>query len=63
MCGVPTAGATSDSRASLQADVRAIERAGRHPFVSASTHTALSPFGNGTVKKDHEVGNDDRHRR
>jgi hypothetical protein len=51
MCGVPTAGATHDSRANLLADVRAIERAGRHPFVLASTDTALSPLGNGLTKR------------
>ena len=51
MCGVPTAGATNDSRANLLADVRAIERAGRHPFVLASTDTALSPLGNGLTKR------------
>ena len=51
MCGVPTAGATNYSRANLLADVRAIERAGRHPFVLASTDTALSPLGNGLTKR------------
>jgi hypothetical protein len=51
MCGAPTAGATDDSRANLLADVRAIERAGRHPFVLAPTDTALSPLGNGQMKR------------
>ena len=51
MCGVPTAGATNYTRANLLADVRAIERAGRHPFVLASTDTALSPLGNGLTKR------------
>jgi hypothetical protein len=51
MCGVPTAGATNFSRANLLADVRAIERAGRHPFVLASTPQELSPLGNGLMKR------------
>ncbi len=51
MCGVPTAGATNHSPANLLADVRAIERAGRHPFVLASTDTQLSPLGNGLTKR------------
>jgi hypothetical protein len=51
MCGVPTAGATDYSRANLLADVRAIERAGRHPFALASTPQGLSPLGNGPVKR------------
>ncbi|HEY5395556.1 MAG TPA: hypothetical protein VIL16_09165 [Trebonia sp.] len=51
MCGVPTAGATNDSRANLLADVRAIERAGRHPFVLASTTQGLEPLGNGQMKR------------
>ena len=51
MCGVPTAGATRHTRAKLLADVRAIERTGRHPFVLASTPQELSPFGNGLMKR------------
>jgi hypothetical protein len=51
MCGVPTAGATDYSRANLLADVRAIERAGRRPFVLASTPQELSPLGNGLTKR------------
>jgi hypothetical protein len=51
MCGVPTAGVTSYSPASLLADVRAVERTGRHPFVLASTNSELSPLGNGMTKR------------
>ena len=51
MCGVPTAATTDRSRANLLADVRAIERAGRHPFVLASTTQELSPLGNGLMKR------------
>jgi hypothetical protein len=51
MCGVPTAGATDSSGANLLADVRAIERAGRNPFVLAPTTYELSPLGNGLVKR------------
>jgi hypothetical protein len=51
MCGVPTAGATDYSSASLLADARAIERAGRNTFVLAPTTYELSPLGNGLVKR------------
>jgi hypothetical protein len=51
MCGVPTAGATDHTRANLLADVDAIERAGRRPFVLASTEAALAPLGNGLTKR------------
>jgi hypothetical protein len=51
MCGVPTAGVTHHTQANMLADVRAIERAGRHPFVLASTNSELSPFGNGLTKR------------
>ena len=51
MCGVPTAGAVHHTRANLLADVRAIERAGRHPFVLAATSQELSPLGNGLMKR------------
>jgi len=53
MCGVPTAGVMlrDQTRANMLADVRAIERAGRHPFVIASTSNKLSPLGNGLVKR------------
>jgi hypothetical protein len=51
MCGVPTAGAVHHTRANLLADVRAIERAGRHPFVLASTPQELSPLGTGLTKR------------
>jgi hypothetical protein len=54
-CGVPTAGATAvgnDNRipaSTLIADVRAIEKAGRHPMVFAPTSGQLAPLGRGTV--------------
>jgi hypothetical protein len=51
MCGVPTAGVTNWSSANLHADVRAIERAGRHPFVLASSTQGLAPLGNGQMKR------------
>jgi hypothetical protein len=53
MCGVPTAGVLvkEPTRVNVLADVRAIERAGRHPFVLASTNSQLSPLGNGLVKR------------
>jgi hypothetical protein len=53
MCGVPTAGLLmkNPTRANVLDDVRAIERAGRHPFVLASTDNQLSLLGNGLVKR------------
>jgi hypothetical protein len=55
MCGVPTAGVTAAgpdnliSAATMIADVRAIEKAGRHPMVLAPTSGQLAPLGRGTV--------------
>jgi hypothetical protein len=53
MCGVPTAGVmpTDQTRVNELDDVRAIERAGRHPFVLAATNNQFSPLGNGLVKR------------
>ena len=52
-CGVPTAGVVlkDQTRANELDDVHAIERAGRHPFVLASTNTQLSLLGSGIVKR------------
>jgi hypothetical protein len=61
-CDVPVAGVTTkvpDANnppgsdilpATVLADVRAIEKAGRHPIVLASTSAGLSHLGNGSVK-------------
>ena len=51
MCDVPIAGVSEVTTATVEADVRAIEQAGRHPVVLAATHKELAPFGNGNVKK------------
>jgi hypothetical protein len=51
MCGVPTAGVQTVTRGGVEADVRAIERAGRHPVLFAATHSQLAPFTNGIVRK------------
>jgi len=51
MCDVPIAGVSKVTTATVEADVRAIEQAGRHPVVLAATHKELAPFGNGNVKK------------
>jgi hypothetical protein len=60
-CGVPVAGVQTVipnantapgnriAAATVLADVRAIEKAGRHPVVLAPTSTQLTPLGNGTV--------------
>jgi hypothetical protein len=61
MCGVPTAGVQTVvpnslttagqliAAGTLLADVRAIEKVGRHPVVLAATSTELAPLGNGVV--------------
>jgi hypothetical protein len=62
MCGVPTAGVQTVipntttagagqliAASTLLADVRAIEKVGRHPIVLAATSTELAPLGNGVV--------------
>jgi len=51
MCGVPVAGATVLTSASLAGVVRRIEQAGRHPFVLASSPGTLALLGNGVVKR------------
>jgi hypothetical protein len=60
-CGVPvaavqtivpgdnTAPGWTASPAAMRADVQAIQKAGRHPVVLASTAAELSPLGNGSV--------------
>jgi hypothetical protein len=47
--GANTAPGWNASPAAMLADVRAIEKAGRHPIVLASTSGELSPLGNGSV--------------
>jgi len=47
--GANTAPGWNPSPAGLVADVRAIERAGRHPIVLAATAEELAPLGNGVV--------------
>jgi hypothetical protein len=61
MCGVPTAGVQTVipnslvpsgqviAATTLLADVRAIEKVGRHPIVLAPTSAQLAPLGNGVV--------------
>jgi hypothetical protein len=61
-CNVPVAGVVTEdptantppgsniAPATVLADVRAIEKAGRHPIVLASTSAELSHLGNGSVK-------------
>jgi hypothetical protein len=51
MCGVPTAGVQTLTREGVAADVRAIERVGRHPVLFAATHSELAPFTNGIVRR------------
>jgi hypothetical protein len=51
MCDVPTAGAVKVPTATVETDVRDIERVGRQPVVLAATHKELAPFSNGKVKK------------
>jgi hypothetical protein len=51
MCGVPTAGVQPVTYGGVEADVRAIERAGRHPVLFAASHSELAPFTNGIVRK------------
>jgi hypothetical protein len=51
MCGVPTAWVVHPTSATLAADIRAIERAGRHPVVFSATHTELGPLRGGTAKR------------
>jgi len=60
-CGVPVAGVqtvvpnantapgNNIAAATVLADVRAIQKAGRHPIVIAPTSAQLTPLGNGTV--------------
>jgi len=47
--GANTAPGWNASPAAMLADVRAIEKAGRHPIVLAATSGELSPLGNGSV--------------
>ncbi len=56
MCNVPTAGAVTENpttqtiaASTILADVRAIEKAGRLPYVIAPTSQQLEPLGIGTV--------------
>jgi hypothetical protein len=55
MCGVPVAGVTAVGpnnlipASTMIADVRAIEKAGRHPMVLAVNSSELIPLGTGTV--------------
>jgi len=51
MCGVPTAGLTTVTTATVEADVRAIERAGRRPVLLGTKYSQLTPFANGTIRK------------
>jgi hypothetical protein len=60
-CGIPVAGVqtvvpnantapgNNIAAATVLADVRAIQKAGRHPIVLAPTSAQLTPLGNGTV--------------
>jgi hypothetical protein len=50
MCGVPTAGLSDVTTARVEAGVRAIDRAGRHPVLFAAESDELTPFPNGVWK-------------
>lgn len=50
MCGVPTARVSSPGK-TLTADIRAIQRAGRHPVVFSATHKELSGLHGGTTTR------------
>ncbi len=51
MCAVPTAGLGDVTAARVEADVRDIERAGRHPILFAAERSELTPYPHGTWKR------------
>jgi hypothetical protein len=51
MCGVPAAETDSTSPATLAADVRAVERTGRHLVIFSATTQELASLKGGTTKQ------------